>query len=147
MSFLTAETRRHITAHHTLTSMCHPRRPIPTSSSQIHGPTLPSTLHLALPRHSHASPPQRQPSLHCAPVIPSYSWTHSYLAVHLLFYHIHFLGLPRTSRNPRIRHAIDDEWLAVAILLEATRTNPNAQIHVCDSGGEFLLIECDSHAG
>ncbi|KAA8909865.1 SGT1 protein-domain-containing protein [Sphaerosporella brunnea] len=41
--------------------------------------------------------------------------------------------------------AIDDEWFAVAILLEASRRHPEAWIRVFDSDGEFLLIEA-AHA-
>ena len=41
--------------------------------------------------------------------------------------------------------AIDDEWFAVAILLEASRRNPDCWVRVWDSDGEFLLIEA-AHA-
>ena len=41
--------------------------------------------------------------------------------------------------------AVDDEWFAVALLVEATRRNPTAWCRVSDSDGEFLLIEA-AHA-
>jgi len=74
------------------------------------------------------------------------AWTHSYIWQRTSSFDV--------SLSPDSSHlagtleygdAIDDEWLAVAILLEATRKNPHAWIRVCDSDGEFLLIEA-AHA-
>jgi antitoxin component of MazEF toxin-antitoxin module len=53
--------------------------------------------------------------------------------------------IPHLSGRLEYGDAIDDEWFAVAILLEASRRHPDAWVRVWDSDGEFLLIEA-AHA-
>lgn len=42
----------------------------------------------------------------------------------------------------RVGDEIRDEWVVVALLVELSRTFPDALVRVRDSDGEFLLIEC-----
>ena len=104
--------------------------------------TLAFTVHLLPPHASAAALATLRDSI----LSIANAWTHSYI-----WQRTSSFGISLSSDSSHLTgtleygDAIDDEWLAVAILLEATRKNPNAWVRVCDSDGEFLLIEA-AHA-
>ncbi|KAI5853583.1 SGT1 protein-domain-containing protein [Tricharina praecox] len=104
--------------------------------------TLAFTAHLLAP---HASATALT-SLRDTILSIAHAWTHSYIWQRTSAFDIS-LSASGTYLSGTLEYgdAIDDEWLAVSILLEAARKAPHAWIRVCDSDGEFLLIEA-AHA-